>query len=654
LDIKRIIDRFFAPGSEDAGFLDRFVQGLVVLPLTKGSLSGLPSVPLRASHPLPETYPSLLFAGLPESSSNDTPGRHPTSDAILQHIKRCSAAGMTVPIFGVSGCGKTRGILELLSRRWGFYFNASSDDLGSADIVKLMGHLGTRLEKDPATNNRHARTITYLLLLSRLKIFQHCLAIPGSHQTFTSARWTILQTCVSVFPNNIFLGLFEKLLPLLPQHPTSEAESELVTAVKEEFGVTVEMLVRHGKHGGLPPVDDGAKLLVVLDEAQILGETEPHSFRSMSLDQHHRPLLSPVLWGFRTISEVNQTLIACGTGRSVYTLDWARSSGSFSKAAGPLSSHNEFEFMEFPGWTGRESIEAYLASLRCMLPTASARESLDKLFPSEAIQAISERFVGRFRPAVSCIEFIIARNDPGSWEYAVDDREERLVSYEYCSMKGNLCHELVHLENKCRMHMHLPAFKDLRSVEEVLGLLLFQRYMFGADSLVFEKAVPELVEHAFGRIKIIDNVVRTVLDEPFVLLAAENYFKNRDSDFMKTMSSWVQMSDRPQAHGYAWELMMMSVLTDAFKNHAFSEWPQEPLIPLFQGGDVGNATIVGLGEQGVQRGISHKHISMKDFMLIHVKDGSMRSDGRPVPPFFFRRLALLGPTLCFSFASRTT
>jgi hypothetical protein len=201
--------------------------------------------------------------------------------------------------------------------------------------------------------------------------------------------------------------------------------------------------------------------------------------------------------------------------------------------------------------------------------------------------------------------------------------------------------------------MHLPAFKDLRSVEEVLGLLLFQRYMFGADSLVFEKAVPELVEHAFGRIKIIDNVVRTVLDEPFVLLAAENYFKNRDSDFMKTMSSWVQMSDRPQAHGYAWELMMMSVLTDAFKNHAFSEWPQEPLIPLFQGGDVGNATIVGLGEHGVQRGISHKHTSMKDFMLIHVKDGSMRSDGRPVR-FFFRRLALLGPTLCFSFASRTT
>ncbi|CAO3565162.1 unnamed protein product [Mortierella alpina] len=89
LDIKRISDRFFAPASDDAGFLDSFVRGLVVLPLTKRSLFGLPSVSFRASHPLPETYPSLLFAGLPESSSNDTPRRH-TQKIVLssRHMKK--------------------------------------------------------------------------------------------------------------------------------------------------------------------------------------------------------------------------------------------------------------------------------------------------------------------------------------------------------------------------------------------------------------------------------------------------------------------------------------------------------------------------------------------------------------------------------------
>ncbi|KAF8918022.1 hypothetical protein BGZ52_012980, partial [Haplosporangium bisporale] len=78
-------------------------------------------------------------------------------------------------------------MIELLSRRWGFYFNASADDLGSGDITTLISYIGTRLQQDREANNRQARTITYLLLLSRLKILQHCLTISGSRQTFTSA-----------------------------------------------------------------------------------------------------------------------------------------------------------------------------------------------------------------------------------------------------------------------------------------------------------------------------------------------------------------------------------------------------------------------------------------------------------------------------------
>ncbi|KAI9241614.1 MAG: hypothetical protein BYD32DRAFT_457783 [Podila humilis] len=86
--------------------------------------------------------------------------------------------------------------------------------------------------------------------------------------------------------------------------------------------------------------------------------------------------------------------------------------------------------------------------------------------------------------------------------------------------------------------------------------------MFGADRLVLEEAVPELVERAFGRIKIVDKAVRTVLDEPFVFKAAENYFKMLDPGFMKTM--------------------------------------------------------------GLQRGISHEHITMEGVMNAHVNNMKLR------------------------------
>ncbi|KAK3837903.1 MAG: hypothetical protein JOS17DRAFT_813667 [Linnemannia elongata] len=610
-DIKRTTDKFFAPGSDVTTFLDLFVRGLKNLPLTTGSVSGLPRVWLRNNGPRADTRPSLLFSDLPHPSSSDIRSRYPTSDAILQLIERCSTSGYTVPIFGVSGCGKTRGIIELLSRRWGFYFNAAADDLGSGDITTLISVIGTRLESDREANNRQARTITYLLLLSRLKILQHCLTISGSHHTFTSARWTILQTCSHVLFNDIFAQLFKCLLPILAHYQT-------------------------------PLTDD--KLLVVHDEAQILGDKWDGRFSSISPGEPDRPLLSPILWGFRKISEINLTLVTSGTGLSIYMLDWARSSGSFNKSTRSLTSRNGFEYMEFPGWTGRESIETYAAGLRCLLPTEGARQALDRLLPPEAIQAITERLVGRFHPAVTAIEKTIARSEPGGWEDALDDTEARLVSYDHRSEQGNLCHEIVRLENKYRDN--LSIFKELRTVEEVLGLLLFQRHMFGADRLVFEEAVPELVERAFGRIKIIDGTAKTVLDEPFVLKAAENFFRMRNSGFMKTIESWVQQSDMAQAHGYAWELVMMSVFTEVFETRAFSDWPHELLITSQCAKLAGNAVIVGLDEQELQRGISHEHISMEDFMDAHINTNSLRQ-GQPVPPFFFPKVKSSGPDIVF-------
>jgi hypothetical protein len=120
------------------------------------------------------------------------------------------------------GCGKTRAVIELLSQHWGFYFNASSDDWGSADMMTLFNTVHSYLKEaqtsvdvvDLEVNNQFARKTTLLLLLSRVLIFKYCLGVPGSDATFTSARWALLQVCPHVFFQDIFNELFLKLLQL--------------------------------------------------------------------------------------------------------------------------------------------------------------------------------------------------------------------------------------------------------------------------------------------------------------------------------------------------------------------------------------------------------------------------------------------------------
>ncbi|KAG0038665.1 hypothetical protein BGZ89_008002, partial [Linnemannia elongata] len=223
--------------------------------------------------------------------------------------------------------------------------------------------------------------------------------------------------------------------------------------------------------------------------------------------------------------------------------------------------------------------------------------ALDNLLPSEARELLLKKLVGRFRPIVTAIETIISNGTPGFWKQAINDTEARLVSWDQQKEPGNLIHEIIRLEDKYRKN--LDVFQHLRTLEEVLGLLLFQRYMFGAHTLVLQDAVPELVERAFGRIKIVDGAARTVLDEPFAMKAAENYVRARDAGFLKTMEQWMQQSNNASVHGFAWELMMMNVFIETFKTRALSDWPLDPSISSQCAALDGSATIVGLDEQGL-------------------------------------------------------
>jgi len=231
-------------------------------------------------------------------------------------------------VFGVSGCGKTRAVIELLLQHWGFYFNASSDDWGSSDMMTLHSTVQKHLKDkqgsfivDRQTNNAFARKATLLLFLSRLLIFNYCLNVAGSSETFTSARWTLLQVCPHVLFKDMFNSLFRPIIML--RHHREGDLSDLVISLFEKIKHCII------QHGGLPKINDETRLLVIHDEAQFLGDEFNGSFQSISSsDETPRPLLSPILHAFRDIGGDDLTLVTCGTGLSINTLFWVQSSGS--------------------------------------------------------------------------------------------------------------------------------------------------------------------------------------------------------------------------------------------------------------------------------------------------------------------------------------
>ncbi|CAO3567966.1 unnamed protein product [Mortierella alpina] len=99
-DIKKITDRFVAPGSDVVKFLDAFVSGHGALPTTTGPILGLPRAWRRKyGHP-PETRPSLLFMDLPDPNSPESTSRNFAADSILDMVKENNRPH--IPVFGVS------------------------------------------------------------------------------------------------------------------------------------------------------------------------------------------------------------------------------------------------------------------------------------------------------------------------------------------------------------------------------------------------------------------------------------------------------------------------------------------------------------------------------------------------------------------------
>ncbi|KAG0249258.1 hypothetical protein BG011_009459 [Mortierella polycephala] len=172
--------------------------------------------------------------------------------------------------------------------------------------------------------------------------------------------------------------------------------------------------------------------------------------------------------------------------------------------------------------------------------------------------------------------------------------------------------------------------------------------MFGDDKVEFAKAIPELVEHALARIKVVGYRENTVLDEPFVMKAIEEYFSANDPYLKEEIQQLVQLSNSPLGHEITWEYMLMSIFSETFKTRPLSEWPHAPPISEMCAALVGKVEIVGWKEPGSERGaLSPKHISMEDFMDAHVNRNSIRNNKAVAPFIFFPKPKPSGPDMVF-------
>ncbi|KAF9345383.1 hypothetical protein BGX26_003216 [Mortierella sp. AD094] len=289
-----------------------------------------------------------------------------------------------------------------------------------------------------------------------------------------------------------------------------------------------------------------------------------------------------------------------------------------------------YGYLEFPGWTDQTSVQSFIERVKNHLLDEESIKAVDALLTSPAVNMLYKRLRGRFRPIVTAIEGIISSGDPNKCEEIIDNTEAMLISWKDRERRGNLLSELDRVENKIAKYPN--QFVSASSIKETLGLFLYRWYILGETAIVLEDDA-QLVEAAFGRIKMLGGDARVVLDEPMCLKATQNYFKQKDPLFIAAAERAMLTSTNPSVNGTMWESLMSAVFVQTFKSKPLHQWPLLPNsnIPDKLTGDV---TIVGYDEHEPQLAITHKDITTQAFMEAHAKDGSMQGE-KTIPPFYF-------------------
>ncbi|KAF9402540.1 hypothetical protein BGZ94_004878, partial [Podila epigama] len=662
--IEGIKEEVFQPGSAISNFLRMFVEGELFLPEADCCVKGLPKAWLRSSSFTQKSARPALYLLHPTQPHRTTSTTTPPSVAALEMISNFQNSDL-ITFFGVSGCGKTRAVVEMLAQTWGFYLNGSQADRGSKDITTLYMSAekmpARYFSSDKVQNGLNIQAITGCLLISRLIVLQHCLSL-GRHDTFTCERWMLLQVCPGAFDAtvpDVFDLVFRAILDAYHRQMPVISLPNLERLLQDRFRQVQGQISSYTSDSLMD------RLLIVLDEAQTLSDHGKDFFVSRSDTNDTRSLLSPVVRGLKNISGSAEDfcVVTCGTGIGADELEVLLGSGGIGSGS---TVQVDRRIVDFPGWETVDQVAMYINNLGDLM-CENDKARLHTMIPEAAVQELFFKLRGRFRPIISTIEDIIANGSTSHWREAIEQRVHSMVCYpERFPVRGNLCSDIKRMLDKVAKD---PArFKDALDLKHVLKQTVVLRASLGLPwSLQGEE--PILVESAFGRLRIAADkaaagkMTSTIVDEPFVFQAAYNFIKNEEEGFYELFRDLYRDLQDPQSEGKIFERHAPLDLIEAFhkkqlKQELFSvpkaavhRQPPTTPIPQFEPVTFPRhlfkhpAAVVGW--EGYEWGARYKDaLTMRDFLEAHYRNDS-RKDGCVVPPFFYPELSPSGPDIVF-------
>ncbi|RGB27938.1 hypothetical protein C1646_717346 [Rhizophagus diaphanus] len=237
------------------------------------------------SNPNYDKRPFLLMSDLPVTNGDN--GFTDTTD-----LERRSQKKDIMIVLGTSGSGKTRTLIELLCKKYGFYFTSLvKENLGSCDLLMMIDHLFPKLKSSLVQNDAYAIRFSKCLLFARIYILHYILETYGEISPY---NWAILQLCPTVFFNS---DIFEEITLEFRKVPEQYFDENFRKLIRE-----ILFLVNQ------------KRLPVILDEAQELIDRFYNKFSSTTKEDETRSLYSVVI---RTFTFSGTCVIPSGTGLTI-------------------------------------------------------------------------------------------------------------------------------------------------------------------------------------------------------------------------------------------------------------------------------------------------------------------------------------------------
>ncbi|EFJ13016.1 hypothetical protein SELMODRAFT_424880 [Selaginella moellendorffii] len=451
--------------------------------------------------------PSILFHKLQDRWTSD-------SDAwkLLDYTLRSKKSGC-IPLMGVSGCGKTRTVFEILAANWGFFWTASSKRNGGSQDMALVGN--TEPGSDPECRKHFAAVIEMKkLILARLLVLQQVLSIKPD---LTPEQWLILQT-----EFNHFCGT---------EDPYKRLAMMLVSSYEFQQGDLIRLWDAVCSMLSCKPI-------FVRDEAQTLNGT-----RCFQSPQSHqlRARFSPVMKALMDV-QLAAPVFASGTGINFLELenDILSLVGKMRGARLPLY------VIKFDKW--EKPREVYDFCIKYLPVLGLTARNCALLF---------SKFKGRKRCLVTCLEELL-RNGCCWKKETVDAFYADLTTGDSSDFSMSLYSMVASFFQTGKGTFRFRG-RDLSARELVMRAV--SHYCFSNRAgLVLDSAEAHLLVSGLGsceRVRSWESRSSYEISEPMVLAAMTNYCVDNDHLERHLQVLMQSLVDDPAACGNLWEKLVV-------------------------------------------------------------------------------------------------